>query len=81
MEIPISENGKTQKQMDMEFIYGKMVIDTKESGEHVSNMVRDLIYSQMEMYILVIIKMGSLKDMVNISGKTVQFMMEILRTV
>jgi hypothetical protein len=81
MEIPISENGKIQKQMDMEFIYGKMEIDTKESGEHVSSMARDLIYSQMLMYTLVIIKMESLKDMVSISGKTVQFMMEILRTV
>jgi hypothetical protein len=35
MEIPILESGKIQKQKDMEFIYGKMVIDMKENGEDV----------------------------------------------
>jgi hypothetical protein len=75
MEIPILVSGKIQKLMVMEFIYGKMEIVMKENGGHVLNMEKDLIYFQMAMYILDIIRMVSLKTMGNIYGLMALFMM------
>jgi hypothetical protein len=75
MEIPILVSGKIQKLMVMEFIYGKMEIVMKENGGHVLNMEKDLIYFQMAMYILDIIRMVSLKTMASIYGLMALFMM------
>ena len=73
MEIHLLVNGKIVKHKDMGYIIGLMVTVTKVSGKNVFEMVMELIFSQMVMFILVNINKESPKALECINGQ-----MEIL---
>lgn len=65
--------------MDMECINGRMETDTKESGEHVSDMEMAPISSRMEINTLVNISMVILMGLGSTSGLMAIHMQESLR--
>ena len=76
MEIHISGNGVKVRQTVLEFINGKMVIDTKESGNIVLNMVKEQICLLTVMFTQVNILKGNLMDLDSINGKIHPIMSE-----
>lgn len=76
MEIRISGNGVKVRQTVLEFINGKMVIDTKESGNIVLNMVKEQICLLTVMFTQVNILKGNLMDLDSINGKIHPIMSE-----
>jgi len=80
-EIVILASGRILRLMVMEFTNGKMVTDMKESGKTASSMDKELTFLQIKTAIPELIKLVNQTDMVNISGKMVQFMSEISKMV
>jgi hypothetical protein len=70
MGIPISASGKIARQKAMEFMYGLMEIDMKESGTCVSDMEMELTSLQMEITIPANTCRESHPDLVNTNGQT-----------
>jgi len=66
-------NGTSLELMDMEFTLGQMVIDMKESGTFVLNMVLELTLLALVMFILVNTKMGRLMVKDSILGKMARY--------
>ena len=76
MEIHITGNAVKVRQTVLEFINGKMVIDTKESGNIVLNMVKEQICLLTVMFTQVNILKGNLMDLDSINGKIHPIMSE-----
>ena len=74
-----SVSGKTVKPMVMEYISGRMEIDSKVAGRTVSSTEKDLIYLRMEMSTLETMNAVSLKGMVYTSGRTEAYILVTLR--
>ena len=67
-------NGDTQKLRAMAFTSGKTVIDMKESGNSVLNMVTEQTYSEMEIATKENLKKVKRMAKVNTHGQTAQYM-------
>ena len=67
-------NGDTQKLRAMAFTSGKTVIDMKENGNSVLNMVTEQTYSGMEIVIKENLKKAKQTAKVNTLGQMVQYM-------
>lgn len=74
-------NGLMGKQKDMEFIYGKIKINMRESGRIIKGMVMEVISLVMVISMQDNMLMINLKGMANTNGQMVLFTLAILKMV